>query len=418
FRTLKQEKEILKKLELGKIDIIIGTHKLLGEKIRFKDLGLVIIDEEQRFGVKHKEKFSTLKKGVDALALSATPIPRTLQLSLAGIRDISLINSPPEGRQSVETQVYHFSRSLIRQAITSEIESGGQVFFIHNRIDNIFRMVEEIRELAPNVTIDVTHGRMREQILERSITKFINGNTDLLLTTAIVESGLDIPNANTIIVNDAHTFGLADLYQLRGRVGRSEKKAFAYFLIPSAASLSTQAKRRLKAIGELRELGSGFKLALSDLEIRGAGNIFGTEQSGHIADVGLELYLEMLNNEVKKLKREETDAYEPEVRVNFPAFIPDEYISDEAERLLFYKKISSISRDKELGEMKNELRDRFGILPQPALNLLTVVELKLMMKKLFIQKLEVKNEESVIIFRENSDYYHHFRPSGKLRVSH
>ena len=416
FRTAKEEKEILKKLEAGTIDIVIGTHKLLGNKVKFKDLGLVIIDEEHRFGVKHKEKLRKLKTGVDVLALSATPIPRTLQLSLAGIRDISLINTPPEGRQSVETYVLQFSRAVIREAITSEIKRGGQVFFIHNRIDNIFRMAEEISELVPEVTIEVTHGRMREDQLEKSITKFIDGKTDVLLTTAIVESGLDIPRANTIIVNDAHKFGLADLYQLRGRVGRSEKKAYAYFLIPGVSLLTAQAKRRLRAIGELKELGSGFRLALSDLEIRGAGNLFGTEQSGHIAEVGLELYLEMLNNEVKKLKEAEIIEYEPEVRVSFPAFIPDDYISDEPERLLFYKKISSISRDKELRAIRSELRDRFGMLPQPALNLLKVVELKLMMKRLFIEKMEIRGDESVIIFHRNSPFYPHFRPGGKLRI--
>jgi transcription-repair coupling factor (superfamily II helicase) len=417
FRTIKEEKEILNKLEAGTIDIIIGTHKLLGDKVKFKDLFLVIIDEEHRFGVKHKEKLRKLKKGVDVLSLSATPIPRTLQLSLAGIRDISLINTPPEGRQSVETYVFQFSKTLIREAITKEAKRGGQVFFIHNRIENIFRMAEELSELVPEVTIDVTHGRMREDQLEKSITKFIDGKTDVLLTTAIVESGLDIPRANTIIVNDAQAFGLADLYQLRGRVGRSEKKAYAYFLIPGVSSLTVQAKRRLKAIGELKELGSGFKLALSDLEIRGAGNIFGTEQSGHIADVGLELYLEILNNEIKKLKKEaETIEYEPEVRINFPAFIPDDYIADEAERLLFYKKISSISREKELRKIRSEFRDRFGMPPQPVLNLLKVVALKLLMKRLFIEKMEIKSDESVIIFHENAPFYHHFRPGGKLII--
>jgi transcription-repair coupling factor (superfamily II helicase) len=277
-------------------------------------------------------------------------------------------------------------------------------------------MAEEISELVPEVTIEVTHGRMGEDQLEKSITKFIDGKTDVLLTTAIVESGLDIPRANTIIVNDAHKFGLADLYQLRGRVGRSEKKAYAYFLIPGVSLLTAQAKRRLRAIGELKELGSGFRLALSDLEIRGAGNLFGTEQSGHIAEVGLELYLEMLNNEVKKLKEAEIIEYEPEVRVSFPAFIPDDYISDEPERLLFYKKISSISRDKELRAIRSELRDRFGMLPQPALNLLKVVELKLMMKRLFIEKMEIRGDESVIIFHRNSPFYPHFRPGGKLRI--
>ncbi|HEX3034606.1 MAG TPA: transcription-repair coupling factor, partial [Thermodesulfobacteriota bacterium] len=302
FRTDREQKEIFKKLEDGTIDIIIGTHKLLGSKVKFKDLGLVIIDEEHKFGVSHKEKLRDLKKTVDVLTLSATPIPRTLQLSLTGIRDISLINTPPEGRQSVETYVYQFGRDIIQRAIRRELERGGAVFFIHNRIENIFNIAEEVRKLTPEARIDVTHGRMKEEKLEQSILKFIRGETDVLVTTAIVEAGLDIPRANTLIVNDAHTFGLADLYQLRGRVGRSENKAYAYFLIPGIRSLTPDAKRRLRAISEIKELGSGFKLALSDLEIRGAGNIFGTEQSGHIGDVGLELYLEMLDRAIKELK--------------------------------------------------------------------------------------------------------------------
>jgi transcription-repair coupling factor (superfamily II helicase) len=425
FRTQKEEREILKKLEGGGIDIIIGTHKLLGNRVKFKNLGLIIVDEEQRFGTLHKEKLRGLKRTVDMLTLSATPIPRTLQLSLTGIRDISLINTPPEGRQSVETYVSQFNRDLVREAITRELKRGGVVFFIHNRIESIFNVSEEIRKLVPEARVDITHGRMEERKLEKSISKFIQGETDVLVTTAIVESGLDIPKANTIIVDDAHTFGLADLYQLRGRVGRSERKAYAYFLIPSrgerpfAPTVTPDAKRRLKAIAELNELGSGFKLALSDLEIRGAGNLFGTEQSGHIADIGLELYLDMLDKAVRELKNEGVQIeYEPEIRSNLPAFLPDDYISEGTERLLLYKKISSISSEKELNEIKNELKDRFGDIPEPALNLFEVVELKLLMKDIFAQKIEIKEEETVIIFLQKSPLYHRFRPSGRLRIFH
>ncbi|HSE84226.1 MAG TPA: transcription-repair coupling factor, partial [Thermodesulfobacteriota bacterium] len=417
FRTDREQKEIFKKLEDGTIDIIIGTHKLLGGKVKFKDLGLVIIDEEHKFGVSHKEKLRDLKKTVDVLTLSATPIPRTLQLSLTGIRDISLINTPPEGRQSVETYVYQFGRDIIQRAIKRELERGGAVFFIHNRIENIFNIAEEVRKLAPEARIDVTHGRMSEEKLEQSILKFIRGETDVLVTTAIVEAGLDIPRANTLIVNDAHTFGLADLYQLRGRVGRSESKAYAYFLIPSISSLTPDAKRRLKAISEIKELGSGFKLALSDLEIRGAGNIFGTEQSGHIGDVGLELYLEMLDRAIKELKGEETEIeYEPEIKVNLPAFIPDDYISNEAERLLFYKEISAVLSEKELGEIRSELKDRFGEMPEPVLNLLKVVGLKLVMKNLLVERLDIRDGEAVMSFLPKSPLYHRFAPSGKYRI--
>lgn len=419
FRTQKEEKEILKKLEDGRIDIIIGTHKLLGNRVKFKNLGLTVVDEEQRFGAAHKEKLRDLKKAVDIMTLSATPIPRTLQLSLTGIRDISLINTPPEGRQPVETYVSQFDRAPVREAITRELKRGGAVFFIHNRIESIFRVSEEIRGLVPEGRIDITHGRMEERKLEKSISKFIQGETDVLITTAIVESGLDIPRANTIIVDNAHTFGLADLYQLRGRVGRSEKRAFAYFLIPSLSSLTLDAKRRLKAIAELNELGSGFKLALSDLEIRGAGNLFGTEQSGHVADVGLELYLDMLDKAIKELKKEETQIdYDPEIRLNFPAFLPDDYIGEGTARLLFYKKISSISSEKELREIKNELKDRFGDIPEPALNLFNAVELKLLMKELLAQKAEIKEQETVIIFLQKSPLYHRFTPNGRFGIRH
>lgn len=419
FRTQKEEKEILKKLEDGTIDIIIGTHKLLGNRVKFKDLGLTIIDEEQRFGAAHKERLRNLKMAVDVLTLSATPIPRTLQLSLTGIRDISLINTPPEGRKSVETYVSQFNNDLIREAILRELRRGGAVFFIHNRIEDIFSVSEEIRKLVPEATIDITHGRMEERRLEKSISKFIHGETDVLVTTAIVESGLDIPRANTIIVDDAHTFGLADLYQLRGRVGRSEKKAYAYFLIPSMGVLTPDAKRRLKAIAELSDLGSGFKLALSDLEIRGAGNLFSTEQSGHISDVGLELYLDMLDKAIRKLKNDETQIeYEPEIRLNLPAFLPDDYIGEGTQRLIFYKKISSISSEKELREIKGELKDRFGDLPEPALNLLEAVEIKLLMKEILAQRIEIKDEETVIIFLQKSPIYHRLRPSGRLRIFH
>ncbi|MEM7009461.1 MAG: transcription-repair coupling factor, partial [Thermodesulfobacteriota bacterium] len=291
FNVGKQEKEIVQSLEDGKIDIAIGTHKLLNDKIKFKDLGLLIIDEEHRFGVGQKEKLKKLKEGVDVLSLSATPIPRTLQLSLAKIRDISLITTPPEGRQAIETYVYKNSGNIISEAVSKEIKRGGAVFFIHNRIKDIYRVADQVQQLAPNAKIEVTHGRMREKPLEEAIERFINGQIDILVTTAIVESGLDIPRANTIVIDEAHTFGLADLYQLRGRVGRSEKKAYSYMLIPSSKPLTDEAKRRLKVISEFKELGSGFKLALSDLEIRGAGHLFGNEQSGHIADVGLEMYL-------------------------------------------------------------------------------------------------------------------------------
>jgi len=419
FKSRRLEKEIYKKLEEGKIDIIIGTHKLLSKNVKFKDLGLVIIDEEHRFGVKHKEKLRNVKKGVDILTLSATPIPRTLQLSLTGIRDISLMNTPPEGRQPIETYVFHFSKGIIRQAILDELKRGGTVFFIHNRIEDILSVAKEISSLVPEARVEVTHGRMKEERLENSINNFIEGKTDILVTTAIVESGLDIPRANTIIINDAQRFGLADLYQLRGRVGRSEKRAFSYFLIPSSSHLTQDARRRLKAISELTELGSGYKLALSDLEIRGAGNLFGTEQSGHISDVGLELYLEMLEKSIRRLRKEDTNNdYEPEIRFNFPAFFPDDYVEDDTERLLIYKKLSGISSVEEISSIEDELIDRFGKIPLPGQNLLSIVEIKILLRKLQIEELEMNAENTVLLFSVNSSVYKRFKPTGIMRISH
>ena len=419
FRTSKEEKLTLQKLEEGKIDIVIGTHKLLNDKIKYKDLGLLIIDEEHRFGVAQKEKIKKLKHGIDVLSLSATPIPRTLQLSLTKIRDISLITTPPEGRQSIETYVYKSNSNIMIEAITREIKRGGSVFFVHNRIKDIYRVADQLQGLVPNARIEVTHGRMREKPLEDSISKFIRGDTDILVTTAIVESGLDIPTANTIIIDDAHTFGIADLYQLRGRVGRSEQKAYSYLLIPSTKPLSDEAKRRLKVISEFKELGSGFKLALSDLEIRGAGHLFGNEQSGHIADVGLEMYLDMLDGAVKRLQGEiEKDEPDPEISLNLPTFIPDDYISNDSERLLIYKRLSMLSSKNDIANIKTELTDRFGEIPEPTLNLIELMNLKLFMKGLSIDRTEIKDKSTVIIFSDSSSFYTSFPPKGRMEIFH
>jgi len=419
FVTGSDEKEIVRNLEDSKIDIIIGTHKLLNEKIKFKDLGLLIIDEEHRFGVAQKEKLKKLKHGVDVLSLSATPIPRTLQLSLAKIRDISLITTPPEGRQSIETQVYKSSANIIVEALSKEINRNGAVYFIHNRIKDIYRVADQVQQLVPNARIEVTHGRMREKPLEESISRFINGEIDVLVTTAIVESGLDIPRANTIVIDEANTFGLADLYQLRGRVGRSQEKAYAYFLIPASKPLTDEAKRRLKVISEFKELGSGFKLALSDLEIRGAGHLFGNEQSGHIADVGLEMYLDMLEGAVKRLQGEiQEEEIEPEISLNRPALIADDYISNDAERLLVYKRLSSLGSKEEILDLKVELTDRFGDIPEATSNLIELMDLKLLMKGLSIEKAEIKDKQTVIIFSENSRFFSTFPPKGKMEVFH
>lgn len=417
FRTAKQEKVILEKLERGSVDIIIGTHKLLGNRVKFRNLGLVIIDEEHKFGVKHKEKLRALKAGVDVIALSATPIPRTLQFSLADIRDISLINSPPEGRQPVEVNVCSYDRETMREAMTDEITRGGSVFFIHNRIETIHKAAAEIAGIMPEAKIAVTHGRMQQRLLEKTINDFIKGEIDILVTTAIVESGLDIPRANTILVNDSHMFGIADLYQLKGRVGRGDRKAYAYFLIPSVNSLTPEARKRLEKISELSELGSGFSLSLSDLEIRGAGNLFGEEQSGHIADVGLEFYLDMLRKAVERLKRGDSAAEtEPEIKTHAPAYIPNDTISDSAERLFYYKRISSAQYSVELRQIREEITDRYGEVTRPLDNLLDTVELKLILKKHGVEKADIGREQALLTFIRNSPLFHRFAPSGKFRV--
>ncbi len=417
FKTAKESSEIIKKLQDGDLDIVIGTHKLLGNKISFRDLGLVIIDEEHKFGVKHKEKLRAIKEGVDVLSLSATPIPRSLQLSLADIRDISVIKSPPEGRLPVDVFVKNYDKGVIREVVLKEINRGGSVFFINNRIESIFKIAEELKSLIPEAKIAVTHGRMKEQALEKSIRQFINGDINLLITTAIVESGLDIQRANTIIINDAHMFGLADLYQLKGRVGRGKTKAYAYFLIPSLKTLTPDAHKRLTKISELQELGSGFKLALSDLEIRGAGNLFGEQQSGTISNVGLELYLELLQNAVNTLKDGKTEEdYEPEIKNSERAYIPESYVYDSSERLFYYKKISSMKTLAEIKEFRNDLQDRYGKIPGELKTLLFLTELKIRIKKLKVLKLEIKERYSIILFREDSVHFQNYKPSGKLTV--
>jgi transcription-repair coupling factor (superfamily II helicase) len=417
FRTPAQAAKILKSLSYGNTDIIIGTHKLLGSKVAFKDLGLIIIDEEHKFGVKQKETIMKMKSSVDVLALSATPIPRTLQLSLVNIRDISLINTPPPARQQIETYVYHYNENTIKTAIINEKKRGGAIFFIHNKIENIHWIAGRISKIVPDVRYEITHGRMKQSMLEKSINKFINGDIDLLITTTIVESGLDIPRANTIIINDAHMFGLADLYQLRGRVGRADKKAYAYFLIPQTQKLTDSSKKRLKAISELKELGSGFKLALSDLEIRGAGTLFGTEQSGHIGDIGLEMYLEMLESAVKDLSHQKKEFdFEPEIKSSYPTFIPNEYIEDDSERLMVYKKLSSVKTLKELKEIFGDISDRFGKVPETVNNLFSLIEIKIYMKKFLIKKLELKHKSVAMEFLENSPFFDYFRPSGIYRL--
>ncbi len=384
FTPKEKVKEIRQGITDGSVDIVIGTHRLLQKDVAFKDLGLLVVDEEHRFGVAHKEKLKNLKKSIDVLTLTATPIPRTLNLSITGIRDLSIIETPPPERQPIRTVVARFDNALIREAIRRELSRGGQVFFVHNRIDSIFAVGSVLRNIVPEASIGVAHGRMKEDALEDVMSRFVKGEYDVLLTTSIVESGLDIPSANTIIIDRADRFGLADLYQLRGRVGRSSRRAYAYLLVPGDEdALNETAIKRLRVLSELSELGAGFKLALHDLEIRGAGNILGAEQSGHIAAVGFELYTHMLEQAVRELKGEEiTEETDPALDLKVSAFIPESYVPDTAHRLGIYKRLSGAKTTEELADLRDELKDRYGELSGPVKRLLEVMEIKLLARGL------------------------------------
>ncbi|MCX7769860.1 MAG: transcription-repair coupling factor [Proteobacteria bacterium] len=378
-----EQKKILEELKKGEIDIIIGTHRLLGKDVQFSDLGLLIIDEEHKFGVTHKEKIKSFKATVDILTLTATPIPRTMYMSISGLKDISIIVSPPKGRQAIKTFVTKFSESIIRDAVERELQRGGQVFFIHNRVRGIGSMKKYLERILPDVRIMIGHGQMDEQDLKSVMELFSAGRADILLSTAIVESGLDLPNVNTIIVNRADKFGLADLYQLRGRVGRSNRKAYAYFLIPSFESITKDALKRLKILQEMEELGSGFRLAIHDLEIRGAGDLLGKKQSGHINEVGLELYTQLLEEAVREVKFERGELVEEkkkiltEVKLPFPAYIPEWYMESSRERMEFYRRILNSKSIQEVFTIKEELDDRYGKIPQELEAFLYLKELEL-----------------------------------------
>ncbi len=374
-------------LAKGQIDIIIGTHMLLNKTIHFQDLGLLIIDEEHRFGVAQKERLKELRKGVDIITLTATPIPRTLHMSLSGIREMSTIETPPEERLAVRSVVTRHNDRTIREAIERELKREGQVFFVHNRIRDIERVVSYVKKLVPEARTSYAHGQMAEHQLENIMLAFLDRQIDVLVSTAIIGSGLDIPTANTIIIDRADTFGLSDLYQLRGRVGRGAIQAYAYFLIPGEDILTDDAKKRLQAIQEMSYLGAGFRLALKDLEIRGAGNLLGGEQSGHIYKVGFDMYLEMLEKAVAELKGEEIqEEIEPQIKLRLAAFIPEEYISDMALRLSMYKRLTSIKSLEELDDFSAEMTDRFGVMPEEVQRLIHVIRIKMLAKLLFIGK--------------------------------
>jgi transcription-repair coupling factor (superfamily II helicase) len=394
FKSPREQRQTLRELAEGRVDVLVGTHRLLQQDVHFRELGLIVVDEEHRFGVTHKERLKTLRTQVDCLTLTATPIPRTLHMSLSGIRDLSTIETPPEDRQSIRTTIIRLEEEKIVEAVGRELDRGGQVFFVHNRVHNIQAMAQFLRKILPRVRIGVAHGQLPERELERVMLAFVNRETDLLVCTTIIESGLDIPSANTIIINQADRLGLAQMYQLRGRVGRSRERAYAYLVISGESTLSRDAQKRLKVLMDFSELGAGFKIALHDLQIRGAGNLLGTTQSGHIAAVGYELYMEMLEQAIQNRKGEPAEEeWEPEVRVRAAALIPETYVPDPGQRLSLYKRLASTPDRERLAELREELRDRFGPVPEPMDNLLGILSLKLQMKRLGIQKMEIQDRE-------------------------
>ncbi len=378
FKTRKEQKETLERTAAGSVDILIGTHRLLQKDVYFKDLGLVIIDEEQRFGVEHKERLKRLRQMVDVLTLTATPIPRTLHMSLMGIKDISSLNTPPLGRQSIQTQIIRFDPERIRQAIMLELNRDGQVYFVHNRVYNIERVARNLSEIVPDARIMTVHGQMDERLMEQRMREFIDGRADILVATTIIESGLDIPNVNTIFINCADTFGLADLHQLRGRVGRYKHRAYAYIILPIDRPVIPEAEKRVKAIEEFAELGAGFKIAMRDLEIRGAGNILGTEQHGHIAAVGYEMYCRLLELAVRKARHE--PVHEPvdvSIDLNLESFIPNRYIQEDTLKMDIYRRLNRSTSFDEVKAIAEEMTDRFGDIPHPVRNLLSESELRI-----------------------------------------
>jgi len=420
FKSAKQKKETLKKLEEGKIDIIIGTHALLGKEVKYKDLGLLVIDEEQKFGVGHKEKIKTIKTTVDCLTLTATPIPRTLHFSLMGARDLTIINTPPPNRQPIQTEVLVYNEDVIRDAIYFETERGGQVFFIYNRVQGLAEMATIIRGLCPDLSIGIAHGQMEGHELEKHILDFIERKYDVLVCTNIVESGVDIPNVNTIIVNNAHQFGLSDLHQLRGRVGRSNKKAFCYLLSPPLSTLPDDSRKRLQTLEQHSELGSGFQIAMRDLDIRGAGNLLGGEQSGFMAEIGFEMYQKILDEAIRELKRTEfKELFKEEISkqddfvqdctidTDLEILIPDDYVESITERLSIYQRLDNCETETELHQMSEEMQDRFGSLPHQVKDLFITVRCRKLAVDLGFEKMSLKDEvlRCYFINKHDSPFY-------------
>jgi transcription-repair coupling factor (superfamily II helicase) len=403
FRNPRQQKEILQRTEAGKIDILIGTHRILSKDIKFADLGLLIVDEEQRFGVRHKERIKQMRKQVDVLTMSATPIPRTLHMSLVGLRDMSVIETPPKDRMAIQTVVATWDDKLIQSALEQELERGGQVYFVHNRVESIWEIAAKLQELVPKARIIVGHGQMSEGELEKVMLKFMHHEADILVATTIIENGLDIPLCNTILINRAERLGLSELYQLRGRVGRSNRRAYAYLLVPREMELTPIARRRLAALKEFSDLGAGFKIAALDLELRGAGNLLGGEQSGHIEAVGFELYTQMLDRAVREMKGEAA-AEEAEMQLNLGLNIriPAEYIPEENQRLRMYKRVAGVETESQLTDVAAELEDRYGPPPEAVRNLLDYASLKLLCMRVGVNAIDRKRDQLTFKFRQNA----------------
>jgi transcription-repair coupling factor (superfamily II helicase) len=403
FRSPRQQKEILQKVEAGKIDILIGTHRLLSKDIKFPDLGLLVVDEEQRFGVRHKERLKQMRKQVDVLTMSATPIPRTLHMSLVGLRDMSVIETPPKDRIAIQTVVANWDEKLIQAAIGQELERGGQIYFVHNRVESIWEIAAKLQELVPRARILLGHGQMSEGELEKVMLKFMHHEADILVATTIIENGLDIPLCNTILINRADRLGLSELYQLRGRVGRSDRRAYAYLLLPSEIELTPIARRRLAALKEFSDLGAGFKIAALDLELRGAGNLLGGEQSGHIEAIGFELYTQMLDRAVRELKGEAApEEAEMQLNLGLNIRIPAEYIPEENQRLRLYKRIAGIETETQLSDVRSEIQDRYGEPPAAVQHLLEYANLKLFCLRVGVNAIDRKRDLVSIKFKQDA----------------
>jgi transcription-repair coupling factor (superfamily II helicase) len=401
FKTPKEKSEVLKKIAAGHVDILIGTHAVLSDKLEFHDLGILIIDEEHRFGVGHKEKLKVLKTGIDVLTMTATPIPRTLQLSFLGIRDLSLIQTAPPRRQSIKTYIIKEDDLTLKSAIEKELSRGGQVYYVHNRVHDIEEHELYLKKLVPKARISVTHGQMNERELEKRINDFYDHKSDILLSTTIIESGIDIPNANTMIIDRADTYGLAQLHQLRGRIGRSDRKAYAYFMVPDNRILSELSQRRLQALQTYAEMGGGFSLASSDMEIRGAGDILGAEQSGHIEGIGLEFYMDLLQEAIQEIRGEQKVSVKNiEIQAPFSAFIPNTYISDHALRLKYYKRLSNSNEHPRLEEIISEINDAFGMIPRELEALFSILRARIYFQPLGARLVKVSGNQIQLFFNQ------------------